>query len=64
MMTNFRFYKPMDMHYCDIFGDCYHCPCPFCPYEKLEDGTDAGWAREGEDEDDPEYGDYADGVEA
>jgi len=26
----------MDMHYCDIFGDCYHCPAAFCPYEKLE----------------------------
>lgn len=26
----------MDMHYCDIFGDCYHCPAVFCPYEKLE----------------------------
>ena len=31
------------MNYCDIFGDCYHCHVPFCPYEKLEDGTDAGW---------------------
>jgi len=26
----------MDMHYCDIFTDCYHCPAPYCPYEKLE----------------------------
>ena len=26
----------MYMHYCDIFGDCYHCPATFCPYEKLE----------------------------
>lgn len=26
----------MTMHYCDIFTDCYHCPAPFCPYEKLE----------------------------
>lgn len=26
----------MDMHYCDIFGDCYHCPARFCPYEKYE----------------------------
>jgi hypothetical protein len=33
----------MDMHYCDIFTDCYHCPCPFCPYEKLDDRTDSGW---------------------
>ena len=36
----------MDMHYCDIFTDCYHCPVPFCPYEKLEDGTAAGVAEE------------------
>lgn len=35
--------KAVPMNYCDIFGDCYHCPVPFCPYEKLEDGTDAGW---------------------
>lgn len=33
----------MDMHYCDIFSDCFRCPVPFCPYEKLEDGTDVGW---------------------
>ena len=26
----------MNLHYCDIFGDCYHCPAPYCPYEKLE----------------------------
>jgi hypothetical protein len=26
----------MDMHYCDIFGDCYHCPAVYCPYEKSE----------------------------
>ena len=25
-----------DMHYCDIFTDCYHCPVPFCPFEKLD----------------------------
>ena len=30
-----------DFHYCDIFSDCYRCPVPFCPYEKLE-----GWDRE------------------
>lgn len=31
----------MDMHYCDIFGDCYHCPIAFCPYEKYgQDGQD------------------------
>lgn len=35
---------PMDMRYCDIFSECFHCPVPFCPYEKLEDGTDAGWS--------------------
>ena len=27
----------MDMHYCDIFTDCYHCPAPFCPYEKYDE---------------------------
>lgn len=27
----------MDMHYCDIFGDCYHCPAAFCPYEKYDE---------------------------
>ena len=42
---------PMDMHYCDIFTDCYHCPSPFCPYEKLEDGTYSGFA----DDDEVEY---------
>ena len=31
-----------DLDYCEMFGDCYHCPVPFCPYQKLEDGTDAG----------------------
>lgn len=36
----------MDMHYCDIFSDCFRCPVPFCPYEKLEDGTVAGIAEE------------------
>ena len=30
----------MTMHYCDIFGDCYHCPASFCPYEKLETDID------------------------
>lgn len=39
----------MDMHYCDIFTDCYHCPVPFCPYEKLED-----WGQDGQDEMDEE----------
>lgn len=30
-----------DMHYCDIFTDCYHCPAPYCPYEKYdENGLD------------------------
>lgn len=41
---------PMDMHYCDIFTDCYRCPVPFCPYEKLDDGTEAGKADEMIDE--------------
>lgn len=44
----------MDMHYCDIFTDCYHCPSPFCPYEKLDDGTEAGWATADEDVEDEE----------
>lgn len=30
----------MNMHYCDIFGDCCHCPAPYCPYEKYDDKTD------------------------
>ena len=38
-----------DLDYCEIFGDCFHCPgLPFCPYEKLEDGTEAGWEPEEE----------------
>lgn len=46
----------MAMHYCKLHDDCYTCPVPFCPYEKLEDGTDAGWAADEEDvdEDDEE----------
>ena len=39
----------MDMHYCDIFSECFHCPVPFCPYEKLED-----WGQDGQDEIDDE----------
>lgn len=30
----------MNMHYCDIFGDCCHCPAPYCPYEKYDDKTE------------------------
>lgn len=45
---------PMDMHYCDIFTDCYHCPVPFCPYEKLDDRTESGWAADDEIETDDE----------
>lgn len=37
------------MHYCDIYTDCWRCPVAFCPYEKLDDGTDAGW-EENEDQ--------------
>ena len=44
----------MVMHYCDIFGDCYHCPIAFCPYEKLDDGTDSGWADEEDTDEDDE----------
>ena len=25
---------PMD--FCEIFSDCFRCPVPFCPYEKLD----------------------------
>ena len=40
----------MDMHYCDIFGDCYHCPAVFCPYEKLDDwGMDTPHQRDNDD---------------
>jgi hypothetical protein len=39
----------MDMHYCDIFSDCYRCPVPFCPYEKLDD-----WGQDVQDETDEE----------
>ena len=42
------------MHYCDLNDDCYHCPVPFCPYEKLEDGTESGWATDEEDVDEDE----------
>lgn len=50
---------PMNMHYCDLFGDCYSCPVPFCPYEKLDDGTQSGFAAPGEDvmDDEEEGGD-------
>lgn len=51
----------MDMHYCDIFSDCWRCPVVFCPYEKLDDGTDSGWSEiedemyeDDEDEDEEE----------
>ena len=43
-----------DMHYCDIFTDCYHCPIAFCPYEKLDDESYSGWANEDEQEDEEE----------
>lgn len=36
----------MMMHYCDIFTDCFHCPVPFCPYEKLDDWVAADTAEE------------------
>jgi hypothetical protein len=44
----------MDMHYCDIFSDCYHCPCPFCHYEKLEDWGQDGYMIDNEQEDEEE----------
>lgn len=43
----------MTMHYCDIFGDCYHCPASFCPYEKLE--TD--WTEDNQEDEEEEMGD-------
>lgn len=48
----------MDMHYCDIFTDCYRCPVPFCPYEKLDDwGQDEhGQIDEVMDEEDEDEG--------
>lgn len=54
----------MISHYCDIFTDCYHCPVPFCPYEKLDDESYSGLddREEGEqDEDDDEFRDSEDG---
>ena len=46
---------PMDAHYCDIFSECYNCPVPFCPYEKLdEQGQDGEWEEVEEEEDDDE----------
>ena len=43
----------MNMHYCDIFSDCYRCPAPFCPYEKYEDdGSPSGYEPEEEYDDD------------
>lgn len=44
----------MNMHYCDIFSDCWRCPVAFCPYEKLDDDTCAGWATEEEIEEEQE----------
>lgn len=38
----------MISHYCDIFTDCYHCPAPFCPYEKYDENFRV--------EDDEQYG--------
>jgi hypothetical protein len=40
----------MDMHYCDIFSECFHCPVPFCPYEKLD-----SWGHDDGTEDEEEY---------
>ena len=55
-----------DLHYCDIFSDCYRCPVPYCPYEKLDDESYSGWANEDEegesDEDDYESSDCQDGI--
>lgn len=40
----------MVLHNCKLSDDCYRCQVPFCPYEKLDDGSDSGWD-DGEDED-------------
>lgn len=45
-----------NFHYCEIFSDCFHCPVPFCPFEKLEDGMEAGGV-ETDDDLDEEGGD-------
>lgn len=43
------------MHYCDIFGDCFHCPASFCPYEKLEPGMyDGGYETDEADDEEEE----------
>ena len=43
----------MTNHYCDIFTDCWHCPCPVCPYEKYEDNFRI--EEESEDDDGTEH---------
>lgn len=43
-----------ELHYCDIFSDCYYCPAPYCPYEK----RDPGWLDDtDEDEEDEDLQD-------
>ena len=39
----------MDTRYCDIFGDCFHCPLAVCPlaeqveaWKKQEKGKEEG----------------------
>lgn len=49
-------FRPMNAHYCVLWNDCFRCPIPFCPYEKLDDGTESGW--ETEEETEEEYGDW------
>ena len=57
MMTLSPSFEDLDMHYCTIFTDCYHCPAPFCPYEKEnEDGYGNGYDDEDTDDDDEDWG--------
>ena len=57
MMTLSPSFEDLDMHYCTIFTDCYHCPAPVCPYEKdNEDGYGNGYDDEDEDDDDEDWG--------
>ena len=45
-----------EMTFCDLFTECWHCPIPYCPYEKLGDGSESGFDDEADrdDEDDEE----------
>ena len=38
------------LHNCDLAEGCHLCNVPFCPYEKLDDGSYSGWVDDDEDE--------------